>query len=430
MASTSNPRVPGDRSLQFLTDGYLLASNLREKAGLPPESMCPVTTKILGSDATIVRGTEGIELFYNEDLMQREGAMPHVIGDALVGKTAVHNLDGEAHKTRKAQMVAMAYEDDRVADFAPLVEEEVERTVKAWETGEGNVFQDMSLAFGRAAFRWAGIDLPQDETDRIVGRMITLLDSFGKIAGTPKAFWQRRQLDAWAEELITDVREGRISPREDSVLEHMANLTDQEGQPVDAATAGIELQNLTRPTVAVGIFASFAAVALAQNPDWRARVNAAETDRESIAFAQEVRRFFPFVPMFPAKAKKDTEFKGCPIHAGQRVMLDFVGTLHSDADWDNPASFDPERFMAYATQSEAEAITAFIPQGGADVRTGHRCPGEKIAVTALSTAVRALARPEVSISTESNDTDYSMTQVLTRPQSGVRVTATPRNRAR
>ncbi|MBA4505918.1 cytochrome P450, partial [Corynebacterium sanguinis] len=191
---------------------------------------------------------------------------------------------------------------------------------------------------------------------------------------------------------------------------------------VDARTAGIELQNLTRPTVAVGFFASFAAVALAENPQWRTRINESETGREAFAFAQEVRRFYPFVPMFPAKATKDTEFEGCPIHQGQRVILDFVGTLHSAEEWDNPASFDPERFMAYETQSEAETIKPFIPQGGADVRTGHRCPGEKIAVTALSAAVEALARPEVRISAEAIDTNYSMTEILARPKSGVRVT--------
>ena len=58
------------------------------------------------------------------------------------------------------------------------------------------------------------------------------------------------------------------------------------------------------------------------------------------------------------------------------------------------------------------------------MRTGHRCPGEKIAVTALSTAVAAMARPEVKISTEANDINYSLTQILTRPETGVRVTVT------
>ena len=56
------------------------------------------------------------------------------------------------------------------------------------------------------------------------------------------------------------------------------------------------------------------------------------------------------------------------------------------------------------------------------MRTGHRCPGEKIAVTALSAAVEALARPEVRISAEAIDTNYSMTEILARPKSGVRVT--------
>ncbi|WKD57960.1 Fatty-acid peroxygenase [Corynebacterium capitovis DSM 44611] len=424
-------RVPGEHGPRFVTDGYLWASNLRKDAELSPDSQCPVTTTLLGADATLIRGADAVSFFYDESVIKREGAMPRVLGDALVGKGAVHSLDGEEHKARKAQMADMAYEDDRVAEFAPLVSEEVDRVVADWSAAEGNVFADLSLAFGRAAFRWAGIELPQEKTDELVRRMTTLLDTVGKVAGTPKAFWQRNKLDSWAEQLITDVREGRVSARPDSVLEHMANLTHADGSLVDAKTAGVDLQNLTRPTVAVGIFASFAAVALAENPAWRQRIHQAVSAhdglpsdvREAIAFAQEVRRFYPFVPMFPAKALSDTEFKGCPIREGQRVLLDFVGTLHEPGEWDNPATFDPERFMPYATQAEAERITTFIPQGGADVRSGHRCPGEKIAVTALSTAVAALARPEIHIGTEASDTYYSMTKVLTRPESGVRVTA-------
>lgn len=108
---------------------------------------------------------------------------------------------------------------------------------------------------------------------------------------------------------------------------------------------------------------------------------------------------------------------------GQRVLLDFVGTLTSPREWDNAASFDPERFLPYDGVEEAEAIEAFIPQGGAGVYTGHRCPGEKIAVAALSAAIVLLTRPTVEISTDVEDLTFPWTQMLTRPATGVRIQA-------
>ena len=75
------------------------------------------------------------------------------------------------------------------------------------------------------------------------------------------------------------------------------------------------------------------------------------------------------------------------------------------------------------TDDGASYRRAFIPQGGGDVRAGHRCPGEKIAVTALSAAVAALCRPGVHISGETEDRTFPWTQMLTRPSTGVRVSA-------
>ncbi len=68
-----------------------------------------------------------------------------------------------------------------------------------------------------------------------------------------------------------------------------------------------------------------------------------------------------------------------------------------------------------------EAVKGFLPQGGADVLTGHRCPGEKIAIAALSATVAALSDEKVEISDDPADTTFSWTSVLTRPSTGVRV---------
>lgn len=57
------------------------------------------------------------------------------------------------------------------------------------------------------------------------------------------------------------------------------------------------------------------------------------------------------------------------------------------------------------------------------MRTGHRCPGEKITVAALAATVVVMCRPGVVISSDVEDTTFPWTRMLTRPATGVRISA-------
>lgn len=424
IAQKTNPFK--DQLVTFLKDGYLFASRQRRKAGVPADSHCPVTFPALGGTATLIRGEEAVDFFYDEDIIKRDGAMPSFVQGPLFGEGAVHTLDGEAHKVRKAAMAAMAYDDDRVEAFKLLVEEEMRALIERWKTNPGNIYDDVAVAYGRAAFRWAGVPATDAELNKRATQMSHLLDTFGELKQNVLSWIDRKKLDKWAEQLIEDVRSGAVQVDPDSVVRRMADLRDEKGELVTAKLAGIELQNLTRPTVAVSRFASFAAVALVENPDWAAKIkDAVDTSGgrlinipEAVAFAQETRRKYPFVPMLPGLVKKDTELSGCPIAKGQRVLIDILGTHTSPKVWDNPGEFNPQRFL---DNEDYESIKGFLPQGGGDVLTGHRCPGEKIAVAALASTVAALTDDKVTIAQETEDMTFSMTQMLTRPKTGVRV---------
>lgn len=92
-----------------------------------------------------------------------------------------------------------------------------------------------------------------------------------------------------------------------------------------------------------------------------------------------------------------------------------LGTNTDPNEWDEPRRFNPDRFLGV----DGEQVAAFVPQGGSSVYTGHRCPGEKIAVTCLAVTVAALSRPGVEL--ETGGLEYSWTVMPTRPDSGVRV---------
>lgn len=427
MSITPVKNLLNDQLPSFIKQGYLFMSHQRRKAGVSAESHCPVTFSALGGTATLIRGEEAVDFFYDESKISRGGAMPAAIQGPLFGEGAVHTLDGEAHKVRKTKMAEMAYADERVEAFKGFVEEEMKALIERWKTNPGNIYDDVAVAYGRAAFRWAGVPASDRELNKRATQMSHLLDTFGELKQNVLSWIDRKKLDAWAEELIEKVRSGELTVEPDSVVRHMADLRDEKGELVTATLAGIELQNLTRPTVAVSRFAAFAAVAMVENPEWAAKVKKAVEDAdgrlvnipEAVAFAQETRRKYPFVPMLPAMVKEDTELSGCPIQKGQRVLLDILGTNTSPQLWKNATSFDPQRFL---DQPDYEAIKGFIPQGGGDVLTGHRCPGEKIAVAALSSTIAALSADNVTISEDAEDTTFSMTQLLTRPKTGVRVT--------
>jgi len=70
-----------------------------------------------------MRGAEAAELFYDESRVKRRGAMPEPVRATLLGKGGIQGLDDEAHRLRKAMLMALM-SDERVEKLATLVEHE------------------------------------------------------------------------------------------------------------------------------------------------------------------------------------------------------------------------------------------------------------------------------------------------------------------
>ena len=120
--------------------------------------------------------------------------------------------------------------------------------------------------------------------------------------------------------------------------------------------------------------------------------------------------------MLPAEAIRDIELDGQRVDAGGKVFLDVLGTDLDDASWSTASTFDPERFVGV---DDFESIEAFVPQGGGRPNTGHRCPGEKVTLSTLTSAIAALSDPRVAISGEG--LEVSRRRMPTKPASGGRV---------
>jgi fatty-acid peroxygenase len=123
------------------------------------------------------------------------------------------------------------------------------------------------------------------------------------------------------------------------------------------------------------------------------------------AFAHELRRYYPFVAMLAARTRRPIEIGGRPVPAGRRVILDVYGTLHDPQLWAAPEHFDLDRFAGVRPDE-----WTYVPQGGGDVATGHRCPGERVAVELIKTAAAFLLTQPAG-----EPMPYSMTRMPTRP---------------
>jgi fatty-acid peroxygenase len=77
----------------------------------------------------------------------------------------------------------------------------------------------------------------------------------------------------------------------------------------------------------------------------------------------------------------------------------------------DPEAFRPERFEEW----DGDAFD-FIPQGGGDHFTGHRCPGEAPTIELMKVAVRFLEQSMV-YEVPPQDLSVSLTRIPAQPKS-------------
>jgi fatty-acid peroxygenase len=94
------------------------------------------------------------------------------------------------------------------------------------------------------------------------------------------------------------------------------------------------------------------------------------------------------------------------------VLLDLHGMNHDPHLWPDADRFDPQRFAG----RQPDAFT-YVPQGGGDPHTGHRCAGERVTVELLKSALRTLTR--VTYDVPEQDLSFPLSRMPTRPRSGV-----------
>ncbi|WP_085033367.1 cytochrome P450 [Ensifer aridi] len=377
-----------DSTLALHREGYSFISKRCDELGTDI-----FRTRLMLHPVICMRGEDATRLFYEGGDVTRVGAMPSFVLRLLQDKDSVQQLDGEAHRRRKAMFVEVTMTETSAAAMAKRFRQHWLDHFKGQEE-DCDLREAANLILTRAAADWIGIPpLLRDDDGKLAHRLARMIDSTG-VPGPAAwlALLSRRSVERWLREVVVALREGSIEAGEGSALKTIG-LThrDADGRPLSHETAAVELLNLLRPIAAISRWIVFVAHALARNPQWQERFQRGHDD-EMEGFVEEVRRLYPFFPFVGARVTRDIDWRGHMLRQGQWLLLDLYGTTHDPRLFPAPEKFSAERKLTWR-----DADFRFIPQGGGRPETGHRCPGEMITIEILKETVKLLCRPPVEI---------------------------------
>ncbi|MCU1571811.1 MAG: putative fatty acid beta hydroxylase [Naasia sp.] len=397
-----------DSSLAFVADGYHYISRTCDRLGTDG-----FRTRLMGRPITCIRGGEAARIFYEGDRFDREGAMPASTFHLLQDEGSVQTLEGAAHRQRKAGFLALLTGggENRMGE---IFEEELAAALARRRDGSIVLHDELGPILARTAFRWAGIPDPDREVFRAraseLAAMVERAGSFGPVNWAARL--RRHRTERWAAELIVAVRDGRIVPPVQSPLAAVARWIGDDGSPLPAAVAAVELVNLLRPIVAVVRFVEFALLALASRPEARARL-AGGRPRDLTDFANEVRRRTPFFPVIAGRVRRPFTWSGHEFAHRDWVMLDIYGTNHDPRLWPEPERFWPERF-------ETADPRHIVAQGAGRVAEDHRCPGESATNRLIEAGLRVFLRSPWQL-VPGQDLRVTYSRMPAKVRSGLRV---------
>ena len=380
------PEIPNDSSLDstlaLALDGYEFISKRcdRYQSNI-------FQTRLLFQKTICLRGAEAANVFYDVEKFARKGAAPKRFQKTLLGEGGVQGTDGEVHRHRK-QMFMNLMSPQRIEQLADRVQQQWMKRAEKWEKRDRIVlFSEANEVLCQAVCDWSGVPLEETELGSKTRDLAAMIDGSGAVG--PR-HWSgrlgRKRTEAWICDVIEKVRTHQLDAPEESALCAIAHHRDLQGNLLDNRIAAVELLNVVRPTVAVARYVAFSALALHEHPDYQQKLKTAEDDSLK-QFVQEVRRFYPFFPFAAALTRHSFDWQGYTFPKDTRVLLDLYGTNRDPQSWENPDLFQPERFRHWD-----ESPFNFIPQGGGDYITNHRCAGEWITIALTITTLKFLTQ--------------------------------------
>ncbi|CAM3181547.1 cytochrome P450 [Filibacter tadaridae] len=369
-----------DSTLNLMTVGYPF---IQERCEALQSDV--FETRLMGKKMVCMTGKDAVHLFYDTDRFQREGAIPKRIQKTLFGENGIQTIDGEKHKIRKLMFISLMTESG-LKRLSAITTEQWRLKAKKWTNQEEVIlFDEAEEILCRVACLWAGVPLKESEVRSRAYDLGALIDAIGGVGPRYKeGKMARERTENWIGSVIERYRDGAMAETENTAIHTIATHRDEAGQQLNTHIASVELISILRPIVAVARFITFGALALHDYPLYKEKLQKGDPEFLEL-FTQEVRRYYPFTPFLGAMVRHDFEWKGFQFKKGTSVLIDIHGVNHDPKLWDNPHEFKPERF-----KDREKDLFDFVPQGGGDPKTGHRCPGEEATVRIMKASFQFL----------------------------------------
>lgn len=353
-------------------------------------------TTIFGQDAVLLTGEAGIKAFYDTERVVREGVMQQwavaLLGDGVVD--VVPNLDGEAHANRKhALLRAMTPEALRV--YLPVINTVVSRYVEQWErASEVDWIPELQrMAFFTLSQVITGTDGSDDLFAHYKQVSQTLFGGGDRDAGVRA----RDGMLRWYRSALAEKRRHGLGELPTDVMGILARNGDLTDEQIIAETQHLFVGSGGVWRVCCNLLAF-----MENHPALleRARTEIGKFDippslqdlAESTylqSLVEETARLTPAVNVQTGRTVKPFEIHGYTVPTGTLVLGGFHATNHSPRIYAEAGDFNPAR--PGCPYSKSSPFT-YVPFGGGDARTGHRCMGEQLVYLTIKVILSHIAR--------------------------------------
>jgi fatty-acid peroxygenase len=342
--------------------------------------------RIMLRKAVCTLGEEAAEQFYWPGRFTRKRALPLFALTLIQDLESVMVLNDEDHRRRKAMFMEMM-SPVSLQQIGELTERYWRKHLERWQRMERVVlFHEAHVPLTEAICAWAGLHPSDYQIRRRAREFEAMVEGTGSVGPRNwRGHWMRSATESWARETIRGIRRGEIWVPERSPAHLISWFRDRDGRLLDVVAAGVELLNVLRPSVAISRYAVFIAIALHVHPEWRERMRGSDDGLSE--FVDEVRRFFPFIPVIGGRVIREFEWRGHEFKQNDWVMFDIYGTNRDPRIWRDPEVFRPERF-----KERGFGPYDLVSHGAGDRRVTHRCPGEWVTVEQMKAITRMLVR--------------------------------------
>ncbi|MCP5170263.1 MAG: cytochrome P450 [Hahellaceae bacterium] len=350
---------------------------------------------------------------------------------------ALPTMDFEEHRFHRKIMQSV-FRHAAMREYCDLINRVVIEDVEKWrDAGVVKVYPTIkNIMLDIAARAFLGIDLEKD-ADFINKTFITVNGGLAPLMPFPfpgNAIWKALR----ARQALFDYFRPMIAPRKASdgkdIFTRLCQAQDEDGQAFSEQAILDHLVNVlsaAHDTSTTSL--TVAMYYLARHPQWQTRLRNISRDlpdneinyenldplEEHEWVFREALRILPPAPQLFRRSVRECTFKGIVIPANTQVMVDIGYTHRSEAYWNNPLEFDPERFSPARAEHKQHKYQ-WVPFGGG----AHICIGMQFAMMAAKiTLHHLLKRYRFELACEA-PVDFTILPI-TQPKNGLPVRVIP-----